>query len=76
MYKWSIILELCTADMQTKKNKLQSNLLLPGTDIFEAGAMQTSVNHDIDSVTSAIDNNPDVDIETIDPNDIETSTTN
>jgi hypothetical protein len=58
-----------------EKNKLQSNLLLPGTDIFEAGAMQTSVDHDIDSVTSAINNNPDVNIETVDPNDIEASTT-
>ena len=56
------------------KNEIQFQSLLPGTDIFEAGAMQTSVDHDIDSVTSAINNNPDVDIETIDPNEIGVST--
>ena len=56
------------------KNEIQFASLLPGTDIFQSDIMQTSVDHDIDSVTSAINNNPDVDIETIDPNEIGVST--
>ena len=56
------------------ESEMQFQSLLPGTDFSDTSIMQSSVDHDIESVTSAAKNNPSVTVTNADPEDVETVT--
>jgi hypothetical protein len=55
------------------KGNIQFRSFLPGTDIEESSLMQSSVDHDMASLATSVENSPDVEATAADPEDISTS---
>ena len=53
-----------------EKGDTQFMSFLPGTDVSNASLMQSSVDHDMDSLANSVDNNPDVVTTDAGPEDI------
>jgi len=53
-----------------EKGDTQFMSFLPGTDVSNASLMQSSVDHDMDSLVNSVNNNPDVATTDTSPEDI------
>ena len=53
-----------------EKGDMQFQSFLPGTDVGNSSFMQSTVDHDMDSLANSVDNNPDVVTTDTDPEDI------
>jgi hypothetical protein len=52
------------------KGDMQFKSFLPGTDVANSSLMQSSIDHDMDSLATSVDNSPDVVTTDTDPEDI------
>jgi hypothetical protein len=52
------------------KGDMQFKSFLPGTDVANSDLMQSSVDHDMDSLATSVDNSPDVVTTDTDPENI------
>jgi hypothetical protein len=55
------------------KGDMQFKSFLPGTDVANSSLMQSSIDHDMDSLATSVENSPDSEATAADPEDISTS---